>query len=79
MCEQHQKDMAELLQAFDIQMTKEYEHSNKFYKEVHDMLRRSDGFYISGFWFWVYAAFFWVGVFVGIGSIAIGIYKTFVS
>ena len=79
MCEQHQKDMAELLQAFDTQMTKEYEHSNKFYKEVHDMLRRSDGFYISGFWFWVYAAFFWVGVFVGIGSIAIGIYKTFVS
>ena len=79
MCEQHQKDMTELLQAFDTQMTKEYEHSNKFYKEVHDMLRRSDGFYISGFWFWVCAAFFWVGVFVGIGSIAIGIYKTFVS
>lgn len=79
MREQHQKDMAEIRQAFDAQMTKEYEHSNKFYKEVHNMLRQSDGFYISGFWFWVYATFFWFGVLVGIGWVAIGIYKTFVS
>lgn len=75
MSKQHQKNMSEILQAFDTQMTKEYEHSNEHYKRVHDMLRQNDGFYVSGFWLWVCAAFFWIGVFVVVGGIAIGIYK----
>lgn len=79
MSKQHQKNMSEILQAFDTQMTKEYEHSNEHYKRVHDMLRQNDGFYISGFWLWVCAAFFWIGVFVVVGCVTIGIYKAFVS
>lgn len=75
MSKQHQKNVSEILQAFDTQMTKEYEHSNEHYKRVHDMLRQNDGFYVSGFWLWVCAAFFWIGVFVVVGGIAIGIYK----
>ena len=75
----HQKNLAEIRQAFDIQMTKEYEHSNEHYKRVHDMLRQNDGFYVSGFWLWVCAAFFWIGVFVVVGCVTIGIYKAFVS
>lgn len=75
MSKQHQKNMSEILQAFDTQMTKEYEHSNAHYKRIHDMLRQNDGFYVSGFWLWVCAAFLWIGVFVVVGGIAIGIYK----
>ena len=74
MSKQHQKNMSEILQAFDTQMTKEYEHSNEHYKRVHDMLRQNDGFYVSGFWFWVCAAFFWIGVCAVVGSIAICVY-----
>jgi len=79
MSKQHQKNVSEILQAFDTQMTKEYEHSNEHYKRVHDMLRQNDGFYVSGFWLWVCAAFFWIGVFVVVGCVTIGIYKAFVS
>jgi len=79
MSKQHQKNVSEILQAFDTQMTKEYEHSNEHYKRVHDMLRQNDGFYVSGFWLWVCAAFLWIGVFVVVGCVAIGIYKAFVS
>ena len=79
MSKQHQKNVSEILQAFDAQMTKEYEHSNEHYKRVHDMLRQNDGFYVSGFWLWVCAAFFWIGVFVVVGCVTIGIYKAFVS
>lgn len=74
MSKQHQKNVSEILQAFDAQMTKEYEHSNEHYKRVHDMLRQNDGFYVSGFWFWVCAAFFWIGVCAVVGSIAICVY-----
>ena len=74
MSKQHQKNVSEILQAFDTQMTKEYEHSNEHYKRVHDMLRQNDGFYVSGFWFWVCAAFFWIGVCAVVGSIAICVY-----
>lgn len=75
MDKQHQKNMAEIQQAFDTQITKEYEHSNAHYKRIHDMLRQNDGFYVSGFWLWVCAAFFWVGVCVVVGCVAIGIYR----
>ncbi len=75
---QHQKNMAEIRQAFDTQITKEYEHSNAHYKRIHDMLRQNDGFYVSGFWLWVCAAFLWIGVCVVVGCVAIAIYKTFI-
>lgn len=75
MSKQHQKNMSEIRKSFAIQMTKEYEHSNTIYKGVHDMLRQNEGFYVSGFWLWVYAAFFWIGVCVVVDCIAIGIYK----
>lgn len=78
MDKQHQKNMAEIRQAFDTQITKEYEHSNAHYKRIHDMLRQNDGFYVSGFWLWVCAAFLWIGVFVVVGCVAIAIYKTFI-
>ncbi len=58
MGKQHQKNMSEIRQAFDSQITKEYELSNAHYNRIHDMLRQNDGFYVSGFWFWVCAAFF---------------------
>lgn len=79
MDKQHQKNMAEIRQTFDTQITKEYEHSNAHYKRIHDMLRQNDGFYVSGFWLWVCAAFLWIGVFVVVGCVAIGIYKAFIS
>lgn len=79
MNKQHQKNMAEIRQAFDTQITKEYEHSNAHYKRIHDMLRQNDGFYVSGFWLWVCAAFLWIGVFVVVGCVVIGVYKAFVA
>ena len=79
MDKQHQKNMAEIRQTFDTQITKEYEHSNAHYKRIHDMLRQNDGFYVSGFWLWVCAAFLWIGVFVVVGCVAIAIYKAFIS
>lgn len=78
MNKQHQKNMAEILQAFDTQITKEYEHSNAHYKRIHDMLRQNDGFYVSGFWFWVCAAFFWIGVCVVAMGVGICVYKAIV-
>lgn len=62
MNKQHQKNMAEIRQAFDTQITKEYEHSKAHYKRIHDMLRQNDGFYVSGLCFWMCAVFFWIGV-----------------
>lgn len=79
MCKQHQKDMSELRQVFDVQMDKEYEHANAHYKCVHTILRQSDGFFISGFWFYVCATFFWIGVFVVVGGIVAVCCKTFFS
>ena len=75
MDKQHQKNMAEIRQTFETQITKEYEHSNAHYKRIHDMLRQNDGFYVSGFWLWVCAAFLWIGVSVVVGCIAIGVYR----
>ena len=62
MNKQHQKNMAEIRQAFDTQITKEYEHSKAHYKRIHDMLRQNDEFYVSGLCFWMCAVFFWIGV-----------------
>ena len=78
MCKQHQKNMAEQRQAFDVQMGKEYEHANAHYKCVHTILRQSDGFFVSGFCFYVCATFFFIGVCVVVGCVAISIYKAIV-
>ena len=78
MHKQHQKNMAVIRQAFDTQITKEYEHSNAHYKRIDDMLRQNDGFYVSGFWFWVCAAFFWIGVCVVAIGVGICVYKAIV-
>jgi len=75
MCKQHQKNMAELRQAFDVQMGKEYEHANAHYKCVHTILRQSDGFFVSGFWFYVCATFFFIGVCVMAIGVGACIYK----
>lgn len=51
MNKQHQKNMAEIRQAFDTQITKEYEHSKAHYKRIHDMLRQMMGSMSLGFVF----------------------------
>lgn len=78
MSKQHQKNMSEILQAFDTQITKEYEHSNAHYKRIHDMLRQNDGFYVSGLWFWMCAVFFWIGVCVVAIGVGACVYKAIV-
>ena len=53
----------------------QYERENKLRSEIHDMLHHSEGFYVSGFWYWIHLAFFWTGVFVTIVFIVYGIIK----
>lgn len=75
MCKQHQKNISEIRQAFDAQMTKEYELLNDHHQRLHDKFKQANGIYISGFWLHVCAAFFLFGICIVVCVIAIYIYK----
>lgn len=70
MNETHQKNLEELRQENAKSENRLYAQTNERRSDIHKMLSESDGFYVSGFMYWLHIIFFWIGIIVTVGFIS---------
>ena len=75
MKEEKEKQLQQAREEYSRWSTHQYERENNFRSEIHDMLQRSEGFYVSGIWYYVHLSFFLTGIVATGGLIISGILK----
>ena len=73
--EEKEKQLQQAREEYDRWSTNQYARENNFRSEIHDMLNRSEGFYVSGIWYYVHLSFFLTGIVATGGLIISGILK----